>query len=138
MVKVSPIPIELIDDAWEHIEGYLQGAIDHSNNETTLDYVKQKAKEDKKLILIAGRDTDIIGAVVLGNTNFPTGKKIVTIELTGGEGLDDWKDIMLEAIFDVSRIMGATEVYIEGRPGWARKLKNDGFKTIHTVLSRRI
>lgn len=139
---ISAIPADYVEMMWPTLEPHIQAGIDHSNGE--LDILEIRAGLMNKAILglavnrvpDANGNSELVCLLTLEKRIFPSGKKVLNVTTAGGKELNHWKDKALEAIYSIGREHEQDEVYIVGRQGWARELKKDGFKHIHTVIGR--
>lgn len=138
MIHMQFPPPELAMQHWDELYSFLKLGVDYSNGE--LDEVSVKNMvEDGDLLLSAVYDDNLLVAVVAFELlSFHTGKRVLNIQLAGGEKLDDWFHRMDEVSQLIAKARDCSEVYIVGRAGWQRKLKQLGFTTAHTVLHKEV
>lgn len=137
-ITISRIKPEIIDIIWTSIESYVQLAIDESNGELQIDVIKKRSKDGNLLLISIQKDSDIIAVLSAEVRTFETGKKVLHIMTAGGKDLMDWIADVDVAFTDLARSLGCSELYIIGRPGWAKVTKSYGYELIHTTLSKKV
>lgn len=123
---------------WDELSPLLQLGIDYSNGELNDEVVKSKVEKGEIIVAAVYDNENLIAALVYEMIYFDTGKKAVNIQLAGGERLDEWFHQASEIAEYIAKERGADDVYIIGRPGWQRKLKQLGYETVHTVLHKGV
>lgn len=123
---------------WGELIPFMQLAIDYSNGEINEETIKQKVSSGEVILAVVYDDEVIIATVVFEMIFFDTGKKAVNIQLAGGDRVDEWYQLIIDIAEYIAKERGADDVYIIGRPGWQRKLKQSGFELVHTVLHKGV
>ena len=116
----------------------MQLAIDYSNGEVNEETLKQKVSSGEVILAVVYDGEVIIATVAFEMIFFDTGKKAVNIQLAGGDRVDEWYHHIIDIADYIAKERGADDVYIIGRPGWQRKLKQFGFELVHTVLHKGV
>jgi hypothetical protein len=140
MIHISFPPVCHILDFWHEIEPLLELAIDKSNGELDMQSIKSRIDE-KKIALCTIFDTDqkkLIAVLTFDMFTFDTGMKVLNIQCAGGERLDEWIDQVDEIANSMAKRHNCNKIYIIGRNGWARKLRERKYEHAHTVLSREV
>lgn len=140
MIHISfPEPAKVLD-CWAEIEPFVQLAIDHSNGELSMQRIKNNLG-NKEIALGVIIDTDIekiIAVVTFDMITFDSGLKVLTIQCAGGERMDDWIDQVDALSISMARRHDCDKIYIIGRKGWERKLRDIGYKHAHTTLTKEV
>lgn len=140
MIQIAfPTPLDVLR-FWPEIEPFVQMAIDHSNGEFSMEGI-QKRIENKEIAVCTIFDSDIrklIAVITFEMTNFDSGMKILTIQCAGGARMDEWIPQIDSIAISMARRHGCQKVYIVGRKGWERKLRDIGYEHAHTVLSKEV
>ena len=123
---------------WDEIYSFLKLAVDRSNGELDEVSCKNQVEDGGLLVAAVYEDEELIAVVCFELIIFTTGKRVINIQLAGGKNLDDWFEKMDEVSDSIAKMRDCSEVYIVGRAGWQRKLKQLGYKTTHTVLHREV
>ena len=116
---------------------FLVPAIDMFEDEFTSENVLEQLQARKYQLWIGHEDTDIafVGVTEL-NYFDATDKLSCVIILLGGANIEEWRDQCLAEVESWAIDQGADEICIKGRLGWARAMKNDGFRTSYIVLAK--
>ena len=129
---IQPDKIEAI---WAKAGVLIDKALSHCDGESDLEHIlADLVRGDRKLLTVCDNE-EIIAAVVLSMSIFPR-KKVCHISLVGGIRMDEWCDQGLPTIERIAREAGADTVRIQGRRGWLRRLKTNGYKEIATVIGK--
>lgn len=123
---------------WDELIKFLQPAIDESNGELTERDVMEKLVEGSIILAAVYDDQTLIAVVVYEMIHFDSGKKVINIQLAGGERLDEWFRQAVDIANYIALERDADDIYVIGRPGWQRKLKQLGFEVVHTVLHKEV
>lgn len=138
MIHVQFPPPELSMEHWDELYVKLKLAVDHANGELDEPSVKNQVEDGDLLLAAVYEDETLMAVVAFELLLFHTGKRVLNIQLAGGEGLDVWFERMDEVAQNIGRARDCSEVYIVGRAGWQRKLKQLGYETVHTVLRKEV
>lgn len=138
MIKIAIPSHELIERCWGEIEPFIQRAIDESNGEIDMDAIRKKLGDKELLIATIFNDKKLVAAVSFEVTNFESGKRVLHINLAGGDDMHLWYSDVDELANQLAIKQGCSEVYIIGRKGWERQLKSTGYKHVHTIISREV
>lgn len=123
---------------WDELYAFLKLAVDHSNGELDEVSVKNQVEDGDLLVAAVYDDQTLVAVVAFELLLFTTGKRALNIQLAGGASLDDWFERMDEVANALAKARDCSEVYIVGRAGWQRKLKQLGYKVAHTVLHKEV
>lgn len=115
---------------WARCEAWLAAALEHSFGYEI---------EDVRAEIVAGEAQFWPGrnaAIVTQVWTFPRAKA-VNFWLAGGD-LAELVDEMRPCVEAWARAMGCTNTIIAGRAGWARALKDEGYRPIWTALGKEL
>ena len=135
---VSAIKPEMVPLMWPLVSDMLNGAIDHANGELDEKDVFSRIIKGSMLLVTISQGSDIIAALGLEQRDFGTGKRILNVTLAGGSNAKDWIEQMDDVVHELAKDYKCDEVYIIGRKGWTRVLRDLGYETIHTVVSKKV
>ena len=138
MYSISAIKREQLGLVWGKVAVMLARGIEHSNGELTYESVKEKCEEGALLLLTIEKENVIIAACTVEQRTFETGKKVLYLTVGGGAETEGWMQEMHPVLDQLAQVHGCDEIYVIGRPGWERKLKQFGYSKIHTILSRKV
>ena len=137
-IIVSAITPKMIPVVWHMVSPMIEMAIEHSNGELDLDHMYKRLLDSEMVLLTISEGDRIVASLTVEKRDFPSGKRIMNITTAGGADLHLWM-ADLDGIMDQLAIEhGCSEIYIVGRPGWLRLLKDIGYERIHTVVSKKV
>ncbi len=140
MITIAfPTPSDVLH-YWNEIEPFVQMAIEHSNGELNMEGIIKRI-EKKEIAVGTIFDDDIrklIAVVTFEMTTFDSGMKILTIQCAGGERLEEWFEQIDVLANSMARHHDCDKIYIVGRKGWERKLRDIGYGHAHTVLTKEV
>lgn len=135
---VSAITPKMIPLIWDNVSHMVQMAIDHSNGELDLSEIYERLIEKEMIMLTVSIGSKISAALTIEKRSFASGKNILNVTTAGGSDLADWLDTVSPLIDQLAVEHGCSEIYIVGRAGWIRTLKDSGYSKIHTVVSKKV
>lgn len=65
-------------------------------------------------------------------------KKTLELGLCWGKGVDDWSDEVSEALDQIGRELGCTQLALDGRPGWRKIMNKHGYKLNSVRYTRQL
>lgn len=140
MITIAfPTPLDCLNN-WSEIEPFVQLAIDHSNGEFSMEGIIKRI-EKKEIAVGTIFDMDLrklIAVVTFDMTTFDSGMKVLTIQCAGGERMDEWFEQVDALAISMARHHNCDKIYIVGRKGWERQLRNIGYEHAHTVLTKEV
>lgn len=138
MIDIGIPKIHQINECWSEISPFLEKGIEYSNGELSIDSILEKINSSQIILITIFEDGKLIAVVSLEQCTFDTGKRILNIQLAGGENLDQWFEQIEQIAYGFAKQYDCSEVYIVGRKGWAKKLKSVGYSVLHTVLHKEV
>jgi hypothetical protein len=128
----------MVKIVWPVVEDMIQSAIDESNEELSVHHIKKRLIEQDMILLTVAVNGEFVAACTLEIRHFDTGKKVMHVCTLGGAGFEEWWEEMGKAFDELAIDHDCSEVYIIGRPGWKRLLKDKGYDLVHTVLRKKV
>lgn len=138
MINVSYVKPEMVDIIWPQVENMVELAVAESNEECSADEIKFKLEQSIMLMATITKDGKIVAALTFDTRVFESGKKVLLITTAGGTLLAEWMDAVDKVTMELAKRQGCSELYIIGRKGWLRTLKDVGYSHVHTVLSKKV
>lgn len=120
-----------LDSIWETVKPFIEQALEESPNDYTSQDIYEAVLLRDMQLWVWKENEKIIAALVTELRDFPR-KKICTLVLGAGAGLDIWKDD--DAIFRWAKERGCHSVEIFGRRGWGKALT--GWREVDTHFRR--
>jgi len=131
-MDITLFPNESIDVLWTRLKPYFEGAAKYSYGRYTAQDIRNEVlNSTTSFIWVAHEGDDVFGFVIASPTLYPQ-TKALTMDFTGGKELTKWKADMLKTIQDFAFITGCDIIESNGRSGWEKIFKEDGFKARFT------
>jgi hypothetical protein len=137
-IEIAAIKPSLIPLVWDVVTPYLVAPIGHSNGELSLDNMYERMIKGELLLLTIAENKNIMAVVTLEKREFATGKNILNVTTAGGSDAHLWIEQLDEVLNNLAKDYDCQEIYIVGRDGWVRLLKDIGYGKIHTVVSKKV
>jgi hypothetical protein len=135
-MKVQSVPIELIQQVWPFIEGYIAEANLHGGGDYTLDQVKLLVSNGAWLLVVAtDNENKIHGAVTIYFDNMPN-DRVAFVTFIGGNLISS-KETFAQ-LTGILKAHGATKIQGAARESVARLWQRYGFKKRHIIVEKRI
>jgi hypothetical protein len=127
-MNISIIPNHEIDSVWNQIKDYVEDAAKYTYGRFTANDIRNGIKKNLNQQLWVAHDDEVIhGFVVTEPIDYPQLKAMIMLFI-GGFVLHLWKDDMLSTIQKFAYSIGCDCIESQGRSGWERLFKNDGYK----------
>lgn len=137
-VTLSKVDTDMVDIMWCDIKPLIEIALEHANGEITIEWMYEQIKAGDMLLFLVCRDNEILSAITFEKRTFDSGKDVLVITTAGGSSLYDWMDLVLDKANEVAKDSACSDVYVIGRKGWGKPLKERGYDYIHTVFSKKV
>lgn len=123
------VPREHVNQVWEQIKGYLEGAAEYTHGRYSVDDIFDSLMDYDHTLWMAFDEEGIKGAVVTNFMFYPR-KKYLVMTFCGGVQLDQWKDPMLKLLQHFAHDTYCDGIEATARPGWAKIFQGDGHKPL--------
>ena len=131
-MKITQFPNQDVDTIYYKIKDYLEGCAEYTYGRFTAQDIKNNIKNNShQQLWIAHKEDKIYGFVVTQPTQYPQ-KKVLDMVFTGGIELELWKEDMLKTIQGFAKSTGCEVIESQGRKGWGKVFKEDGFESRFT------
>jgi len=117
------------NDQWDRCKQWIEAGLE--NSPLTIEDVR-KAVEGGGAILWPGKNSAIVSEFI----DYPSGLRTAAVMSAGGE-LEEIR-AMTPGLEAFARLNGASEVLLEGRLGWKRALKDDGYELASVTLRKKL
>lgn len=121
---------------WPTIREMLTEANNYSNGEVTEELMLANLLVGAWMLVIIKEEEDIIAACTCDINTFASGKKVLLVGTIGGDKLGDWLPDLHDHLTDIATMLGVSSIYINGRPGWEKVLKEYNFTKIYSTFVR--
>ena len=143
--RLVQIPADLVEFFWPQAEPWLSAAEHRIGCAPPHEFLARLLRDECDLWLIYAGDsvaaagiTSVRRGVVPGpeEGDPDTVGSILTIEALGGDGIR-WGAVLAD-LEHLAREHGKTHVEIQGRPGWARLFRDDGYRTTYVTIRKAL
>jgi len=135
-MKVQSVPVELVQQVWPIVEGYLAAANLHGGGDYTLDQIRLLVSNGAWLLLVAADDeAKIHGAATVSFNNMPN-DRLAFVTFIGGNLISS-KETFAQ-LTGILKTHGATKIQGAARESVARLWKRYGFEERHIIVEKRI
>jgi hypothetical protein len=138
MITIAALKAPMVPILWDKIVPMLEGPIEHSNNELSVEGILEDIMDERMLLLTISKDRELVACITVEQKTFVTGKKILSATTAGGTGMSEWVEELNNVLELLAKDYGCDDIYIVGRPGWEKALNKLNYKKIHTVVSRKV
>ena len=137
---MQPIPVEEIQEPydlsivtndqltliWEGVKKYLDRSCKRSNGRLTPDDIFYDCLNNiKSLWIVYDKESfDIKGIMVTEFINYPTGKKMLSLEHVTGNKMEDWVEMCIDALEDYAVLNQCNGIEGIGRAGFWHWVKD--------------
>jgi hypothetical protein len=136
MSTLSPlicVPPDQIDAVWPYVLGYLRAAY-LACDDNMPENLQKWLKDKDGLLWIYTTGGRVLAAMVTSIERRPSGP-VLRLGATGGIQLERWRDCQ-RRIIEYARAEGCVKIVVEGRPGWAKALREYGYTTQRVILEK--
>jgi len=139
VIKISAVPVELVDQYWSHVLPMLSKAFDYASMKVDEQDVYTDIMSGDQTLWVAfeGTPLNLVGAFTVRVKSFPAGKALCGEHL-GGDRLNEWVDELFNTMEGYAIHLGITRLELIGRRGWEKLLKSKGWKANTIVYEKEI
>jgi hypothetical protein len=123
---------------WNDIKIFIEKSLKYNSDELDCDDVLQLILIDKLITIAIFDSSNNINTVSLLEIITYPKKKVLHIFLCSSTNGSENKNIFIDYIVNIAKQYGADSIYIDGRKGFVKQLKEFDFKEVYTVLERKI
>ena len=126
--EVSLVPADQLTMVWDKVEKYLKKSASRSNGRTRIqDIFHDLLNRNSHLwIMFDSGSLDIIGVQITLFNDYPTGKRMLCLEHTAGNNMQDWVEKALDVITNFAKANNCQRIEGVGRHGqwnWVKDKK---------------
>ena len=130
-VQITMIPAEHAFALWPKVRAHIAGATARSHGRYDPEDVLESVITGEHTLWVAFDGKDVLGAVTSYPIDYPR-KRVMFVHFCGGTRLKDWSHEMFRVIQHWAYDNKCVCIESNGRDGWARIFKDDGFEPIWT------
>lgn len=127
-LSLRVIPSIELDGVWKEIAPMLERPLTFANDGTTIGDVYEQLKSRQSMLWTASTDKTVMALVLTNENNW------LYAWLIGGSGIDDWLGELLRHMKRYAREFGYRGLKTVTRPGLARRLRKEGWKTEAEII----
>ncbi len=122
MIEIHKVNKDNVTDCWPHMRGFLDSALNKFGvgERFPLDCVLADLVSGHSQGWLVVEDSKLVSAVVTEIEEYPNGKALI-IFLMGGESMDDWGDLLHDAMVKYAQEIGAKWIDTGSRRGIGKK-----------------
>ena len=124
--EISLVPFDKVPLIWKKVEKYLKKSAGRSGGRTTIEDIYYELINNKtNLWIIFKKESDeIIGVQITLFNTYPTGKKMLNLDHTGGKNMQDWVEKGIEVMTKFAKENECEGIEGVGRHGQWHWVKN--------------
>jgi len=139
IVRVFPLAPAEADGLWPEIESFVADALRHDMfNTISVDEIQRQISSGYAVVLATASREQLLAATVCQLYKTREGERLVHVLTTAGTDSDRWLPQLIESLKTLAQTEHCGGVTMSGRPGWARKLKQYGFRTHHVDMRMNV
>ncbi len=137
-VTISAVPVEMLDQIWGAVSGFLRPAVDRSHGRWSMPSLKEAIREGKQqLWIVYEGDNPITGVATTEIQDYPN-RRMLAIQYLGGEDLDGWAFSMLEILEGFAVATKCEGIEATARKGFWKWMKDFDYQEAYTVFEKEI
>lgn len=134
---IKVISAKEVAEKWPSYSIYIKKALKYNSDEFDISDILSGIFLGKYTLIVCEIDDEIGVVSIIEFFNYPK-KRVCNISFLASNDTSIFKDDYLSFINTYAKNNGADSVYVHGRKGWKRFLKDYGFNEVYTVLERKL
>ena len=135
--QITPVPLHAVYAVWPKVVGYMEEAAASTNGKYTARDIYEGIENGVYVLWIIVENDDIIGTLTTRVAIYPN-RRSMSIDWLGGTRLEELLPLFHPVMAQYAKDNRCSHLEGHGRGGWARKLKNYGWKTDHIVYNMEL
>ena len=120
---------------WLLAKRHIEAVIARNPEYSTIDGIYNRFINGSYIMILVNKGPDIVMAMAAEVVTCDTGNKILMIPHLGGEGMEEWLQDVVNALYKLADDLGCFKTMISGaREGWAKVMKKHGGVVSHVVI----
>ena len=117
-MRIGAISPEQVDSAWELLEPLITPALEYDRNYMPPEEVRFKIRANEYACLVVIDDDDRFIAVQTAQVvSPPYSDRFLNLVTTAGDRLEEWQDLLADAIEELAKNLECKYIRTRGRPG---------------------
>ncbi len=122
-------------DLWGEIEPFVIRALEYDvYASTSTEKIKEQIRTGYARVLVCTSGDDVLSATIVQLQKNVKQERVLHVITTAGEASEGWLYVLIEGLKEIAESEECEAVTISGRPGWARKLRQYGFRTAQITM----
>tara|TARA_R110000822_G_scaffold92438_1_gene213221 strand:- start:6637 stop:7053 length:417 start_codon:yes stop_codon:yes gene_type:complete len=136
-VEITPVPLDLVNHVWDSVKGFIKSATDTTGGKYNEDDVYNDIQRGTYVLWIIVDKDDIIGTLTTRIAAYPN-RRSMSIDWLGGNRLEELLPVFHPVMEQYAKDNRCTHLEGYGRGGWARTLKDYGWKADFVVYNMEL
>ena len=130
------IPWDVALELWSEIEPFVISALEYDlYASTSTEKIKaQIGTGYARVLLCCSEPGELLSATIVQLHKNVKDERILHVVCTAGSTSSEWLPALTAGLKDIAAEEDCDGITLAGRPGWARKLKQYGFRTAQIVM----
>lgn len=137
MIAIQSVSAENLVRVWPSVAPILKRATDMSHGRLGIEDLRASIFDGTLHLWLVLDGDKVIAANTLQMKSYPRMRVMLGLYI-GGERLEEWRDLMCEAVERYAREQGCQKVEFIGRPGWGRVLSSNGYAPAFTSYEKAL
>ncbi len=134
-IHCQEIPWDYALKLWSEIEPYIIQALEYDlYASTSTEKIKKQVSTGFARVLLCTEGDSIMSATIVQLHRNTKQERVLHVVTTAGTNSTAWMPALVEAWKEIARQEQCDAITLAGRPGWARKMKQFGFRTEQIVM----
>ncbi len=132
---MSKVTKEMAELVYPVASKFIESACEYSCGEITEANIYEQIVAGECSLILIYKDDCVVAAVTAEVRTCPSGKRLLALSTVGGDYMDEWLEELKDNAKQWAIDSDCEDIYIIGRPGWERMLKQFNFSKAHIVMS---
>ncbi|MCG7904417.1 MAG: hypothetical protein JAY60_18570 [Candidatus Thiodiazotropha weberae] len=135
---VIGVPVECLDLAYPHVAYAITKVREKQPRCPTPEKVYQALLDKTMQLLLVVQDDQTVKATAVTEIETDGGNKVCRVVALHGEDMSEWFDDLVYHVEQFARQNDCTHLELQGRLGWQKMFKQNGFQTEAVIMRREI
>ena len=135
--QITPVPLHAVDAVWPKVVGYMENAAAITDGKYTARDIYDDIQRGVYVLWIIVENDDIIGALTTRIVAYPN-RRSMSIDWLGGTRLEELLPLFHPVMAQYAKDNKCTHLEGHGRGGWARKLRDYGWKSDYMIYKMEL
>ncbi len=136
-VTLSYVPISELDKWWPVASPMIELARKRYDSQYGLDDVKDAIAKGKAVLWLIMVGSKPRAAMTTSEDQYPR-RKVLCIELLGGDAAEDWAEDAVGELARVARAAGYDAIETKARRGWSKMAGKYNFRPVHVAYEMEL